>query len=211
MHIPSAATSQIEILTFADACQPSAQSDCYDREHWLYIPDFYSEYRYVLGTKGTNPLVCIGINPSTAAPGALDNTLKSVERIALGNGFDSFTMFNVYAQRATRPDDMEREFNEVLHGENMKAFDFVLNQSDAPTVWAAWGNLIEMRPYLPRCVRDMIEIGRQHSARWCCAGKISKKGHPHHPLYLRKDEPLRDFDIVSYIDALSPLDSIHTK
>ncbi|MFR6424354.1 MAG: DUF1643 domain-containing protein, partial [Oscillospiraceae bacterium] len=48
-----------------------------------------------------NPLICIGINPSTAQPGDLDNTLKSVERIALGNGYDSFTMFNVYPQRAT--------------------------------------------------------------------------------------------------------------
>ena len=36
---------------------------------------------------------------------------KSVERIALGNGFDSFIMFNVYAQRATRPDDMEKTPN----------------------------------------------------------------------------------------------------
>lgn len=211
MHIPSAATTQIQVLTFDDACQHSERSEIYDRERWIYIPDFYSEYRYVLGTRGSDPLICIGINPSTAAPDALDNTLKSVERIALGNGFDSFTMFNVYAQRATRPEDMERVLNPILHEENMKAFDFVLSQSDTPTVWAAWGNLIETRLYLPGCVRDMIEIGRRHGARWCCAGKVSKKGHPHHPLYLRKDEPIRPFDIESYIDALFPLDSSDAK
>lgn len=204
MHIPSSATTALSILTFEDACRHSSQSEVYDRERWLYIPDFYSEYRYVLGTRGHHPLICIGINPSTAAPGALDNTLKSVERIALGNGFDSFTMFNVYAQRATRPEDMERVFNEELHRENMKAFDFVLSQSDCPTVWAAWGNIIEMRPYLPLCVRDMIDIGMTHGAQWVCAGKISKKGHPHHPLYLRKDEPIRPFDIESYIGTLLP-------
>ena len=204
MHIPSSATTEIPILTFADACRHSDQSEVYDRERWLYIPDFDSEYRYVLGTRGEHPLICIGINPSTAAPDALDNTLKSVERIALGNGFDSFTMFNVYAQRATRPEDMERELNPALHAENMKAFDFVLSQCAHPTVWAAWGNIIETRPYLPGCVRDMIAIGRDHGAEWVCAGKISKKGHPHHPLYLRKDEPVRPFDIVSYIDTLLP-------
>lgn len=203
MHIPSSATTEIEVLTFAEACKHSPQSEIYDRDRWLYIPDFYSEYRYVLGTKGSDPLICIGINPSTAAPGALDNTLKSVERIALGNGFDSFIMFNVYAQRATRPEDMERALNPTLHEENMKAFDFVLSQSARPTVWAAWGNIIEMRPYLPFCVRDMIEIGKTHGANWVCAGKISKKGHPHHPLYLRKDEPVRPFDIEAYIEMLT--------
>ena len=202
MHIPSTTTDRIEVLTFADACLHSDRSEEYDRDKWLYIPDFYSEYRYILGTRGTSPLICIGINPSTARPDALDNTLKSVERIALGNGFDSFIMFNVYAQRATNPDDMERELNEHLHAENMKAFDYVLSQSENPVVWAAWGAIIEKRKYLPQCVRDMIEIGRRHNARWVCAGKISKKGHPHHPLYLRKDEPVRDFDIDGYIENI---------
>ena len=202
MHIPSTTTDRIEVLTFADACLHSDRSEDYDRDKWLYIPDFYSEYRYILGTKGANPLICIGINPSTARPDALDNTLKSVERIALGNGFDSFTMFNVYAQRATKPDDMEKQLNEHLHAENMKAFDYVLSQSECPVVWAAWGAIIEKRKYLPHCVRDMIEIGRKHNARWVCAGKISKMGHPHHPLYLRKDEPIRDFDIEGYINHI---------
>ena len=203
MHIPSTTTDRIEVLTFADACLHSERSEDYDRDRWLYIPDFYSEYRYVLGTRGKDPLICIGINPSTARPEALDNTLKSVQRIALANGFDSFTMFNVYAQRATNPDDMEPMLNEHLHRENMKAFDFVLSQSENPAVWAAWGAIIEKRKYLPHCVRDMIDIGKRHNARWVCAGKISKKGHPHHPLYLRKDEPVREFDIEGYIALLT--------
>ena len=105
MHIPTCQTQELEILTFEQALVPT-QWD-FDREKWLYIPDHYAEYRYLLGTRGENPLICIGINPSTAAPGDLDNTLKSVERIAAGNGYDSFLMFNVYAQRATRPEDMD--------------------------------------------------------------------------------------------------------
>ena len=107
MHIPSADTTEIEVLSFEDALASSVTSDEYNVEKWLYAPNFYSEYRYILGTRGKNPLICGGINPSTAKPDALDNTLKSVQRIADGNGFDSFLMFNVYAQRATRPDDME--------------------------------------------------------------------------------------------------------
>ena len=200
MHIPSSDTVDIEVLTFADALVST--NDAYDKSRWLYVPDFYSEYRYILGTRGEKPLICIGINPSTAAPDDLDNTLKSVERIALSNGFDSFIMFNVYAQRATNPDDMERECNVVLHEENMKAFDYILSLSDEPAIWAAWGNIIEKRKYLPDCVRSMIALGTKHHARWYSAGKISVKGHPHHPLYLKKDTPLDPFDVEAYINSL---------
>ena len=200
MHIPSSDTIDIEVLTFADAMVSTNES--YNKDRWLYVPDFYSEYRYILGTKGEKPLICIGINPSTAAPDDLDNTLKSVERIALANGYDSFIMFNVYAQRATNPDDMERACNHLLHEENMKAFEYILGLSESPSIWAAWGNIIEKRPYLPDCVRSMIELGKQHQATWYSAGKISKKGHPHHPLYLKKDTPLDLFDIDNYISSL---------
>lgn len=200
MHIPSSDTVDIDVLTFRDALVST--NDEYDKDRWLYVPDFYSEYRYILGTRGEKPLICIGINPSTAAPDDLDNTLKSVERIALANGFDSFIMFNVYAQRATNPDDMERECNHLLHEENMKAFAYILGLSDEPSVWAAWGNIIEKRAYLPDCVRSMIALGNEYNAKWYSAGKISKKGHPHHPLYLKKDTPLDPFDVQAYIDTL---------
>ena len=202
MHIPTADTTEIEVLTFDEALASAAQSDEYDVTKWLYAPNFYSEYRYILGTRGKNPLICVGINPSTAKPDDLDNTLKSVQRIAAGNGFDSFLMFNVYAQRATRPDDMERQCNLRLHEENMKAFRYLLSISEKPAVWAAWGAIIEKRKYLPECVADMLRISREYDAEWFCAGAISKKGHPHHPLYLRKDEKLKPFDTEAYLNML---------
>ena len=205
MHIPSGASQTVEILDFETALALSGRGDAYDRERWLYVPDFYTEYRYILGTRGENPLICIGVNPSTAEPGNLDNTLKSVERIANGNGYDSFIMFNVYAQRATRPDDMDRELNGALHRANMDAFRYILShvgEGVRPAVWAAWGAVIEKRPYLPACVREMVEIGEEYGARWLCAGKCSAKGHPHHPLYLRKNELTRDFDVAAYLETL---------
>ena len=202
-HIPNCTTSQLELVTFQQALT-AANTPCddYDIEKWIYAPNFYSEYRYILGTRGKNPLICIGINPSTAEPDNLDNTLKSVERIALGNGFDSFIMFNVYAQRATSPDDMEKQCNLLLHKENLEAFRYVLSISEKPAVWAAWGAIIEKRKYLPDCVRDMLEAGKEYGASWYCAGAITKKGHPHHPLYLRKDEKLKPFDISTYLDCI---------
>ena len=203
MHIPSGQTTELELLTFADAlATANTPSEEYDIGKWLYAPNFYSEYRYILGTRGQRPLICVGINPSTARPDDLDNTLKSVQRIAHGNGFDSFLMFNVYAQRATNPDTMERQCNPALHRENMEAFRYLLSIGREPAVWAAWGAIIEKRDYLPDCVRDMLDISREYGARWYCAGPISKKGHPHHPLYLRKDEILKPFDTEGYLEKL---------
>ncbi len=205
MHIPSCTTDSLELVTFDAALEAANQSNPdYDVEKWLYVPNFYSEYRFILGTRGVKPLICVGINPSTAAPDDLDNTLKSVERIAHHNGFDSFIMFNVYAQRATDPDDMEQTCNQALHAENMKAFRYALSlsQGQAPAIWAAWGTIIEKRPYLPACVRDMIDIGNSFGAGWYSAGKKSKEGHPHHPLYLRKDSLLEPFDVDGYVNDI---------
>lgn len=203
MHIPQGTTDQLTLVTFEEAlAAANTPNPYYDVDEWLYAPNFYSEYRYILGTRGKNPLICIGINPSTAQPGDLDNTLKSVERIAIGNGFDSFIMFNVYAQRATDPDAMEMTCNLQLHRENLEAFRYVLSISEKPAVWAAWGTIIEKREYLPRCLRDMLEVGKEYGAGWYCAGRLSKKGHPHHPLYLRKDEHIRPFDVDAYLNSL---------
>lgn len=203
-HIPSSDTFHAGVLSFREALIPTVSD--YDRERWLYVPDHYSEYRYILGTRGKHPLICIGINPSTAAPDRLDNTLKSAERIALGNGYDSFIMFNVYAQRATIPDDMEPVLNPMLHAENMKAFTWVLEHVSAagrPDLWAAWGAIIEKRDYLAGCVRDMAAIGNRFGARWLTAGPRSKAGHPHHPLYLKRDSTLDPFpDLAEYLDSI---------
>ena len=178
-HVPTVATTELALLTFRQALEAAnTPSPDYDIEKWLYAPNFYSEYRYLLGTRGNNPLICIGINPSTARPDALDNTLKSVERIALGNGFDSFLMFNVYAQRATSPDDMEKVYNPVLHKENLTAFRYILSISEKPSVWAAWGAIIEKRSYLPDCVGIWFMPARNSAPVGTAPAPSQKRGIP---------------------------------
>lgn len=198
-HVPGASIHELALLSFEEAlADPGAEA--YDRERWLYVPPYYAEYRYVLGTRGERPLICIGLNPSTARPGALDNTLKSVERVARHNGYDSFLMMNLYAQRATIPGDMDWEVCDFLHTENLKAFQFLLGQTR--TVWAAWGAVMETRGFLRACMRDFVQAGQEMGAQWYTAGQRSKKGHPHHPLYLRKDSTLDPFDVGDYVSSL---------
>ena len=201
-HVPTVDIRRLGDIRFdtplARALRPSPD---YDVSQWLFVHNQYTEYRYILGTRGQKPLICIGINPSTARPGDLDPTLKSVERVAKANGVDSFIMFNVYAQRATSPDDMERTCNPELHRENMRAFAYALSLNPRPVVWAAWGTIIEKRDYLWPCLEDMIALGREYGARWVTCGRRSKAGQPHHPLYKRADAPAGPIDVEEYVRA----------
>lgn len=199
-HIPSSGTQSHLIPPFreelASALRPS---DVYDAERWLYVPNHYTDYRYILGTLGRRPLICVGINPSTAGPDAPDRTLQSVERIAHTNGHDSLLMCNVYAQRATSPQHMEMEGNRWLHEQNLEAFTYALSLSDRPAVWAAWGTNIDKRPYLRPGLRELAELADTHEARWYRAGPLTRHGHPRHPLYLPRTTVLEPFDLVSYL------------
>lgn len=168
---------------------------------WLYENTDDNTSRFVLGTVGKKPLVCFGINPSTATPNCLDNTLKSVERIALNNGFDSWIMLNVYPQRTTDPNNLHNQLDDHLHKLNLIHIEKILKDYK-PTIWAAWGTIIEKRTYLKQCLLDIVGVASKNNCRWVSFGKISKKGHPHHPLYLRKSEINKEFYINEYIRQL---------
>ena len=198
-HIPTHDTRCLGDISFHAALDAANRpADDYDAAKWVFVPNTYTEYRYILGTRGNKPLICIGVNPSTAAPEHLDPTLQSVERIAKHNGYDSFIMLNVYAQRATSPKQMDEACHAEMHRENLEAFRYALSLSKEPSVWAAWGTIIEMRPYLA----DMIAVSMDYQATWYHCGRISKKGHPHHPLYLKKDELLTTFDVMAYLEKM---------
>lgn len=51
------------------------------------------------------------------------------------------------------------------------------------------------------CMRDFAADGAAVGARWFTAGPPLKSGHPHHPLYLKRDTPLLDFDIAAYLQS----------
>lgn len=165
---------------------------------WIYENTSDNTSRFVLGTQGIKPLICFGINPSTATPECLDNTLKSVERIALNNNFDSWIMLNVYPQRATNPNNLHSAMNNELHKLNTMHIKKVLEEY-RPIIWAAWGIIIERRNYLPECLSDIVEIAHKYDCRWISFGNVSKDGHPHHPLYLSKQATYNEFLVDEYL------------
>ncbi len=168
-------------------------------QKWLYENDKENLIRYILGTKGKNPLICFGINPSTAEPGNIDNTIKSVERLAHNNSFDSWLMLNIYPQRTTDPKGIHKDLDIGIHENNLIYFNRILKEFPNQRIWAAWGTLIEKRPFLIKCLADIYETTLKYECNWMSIGKKTKKGHPRHPLYLSSKSNIESFDIKEYI------------
>lgn len=166
--------------------------------NWVYSNTKDNKARFLLGEKGANTLICIGINPSTAIPGDLDPTLSTVKRFSSDLGYDSWLMLNVYPQRATNPKNIDMVLNNEFHNENMKQISSVL-KSGKHDIWAAWGASIIKRKYLFLCLNDIYHLTNKYSINWYSLGEKTKAGHPHHPLYLKKTCKLDKFDIDTYI------------
>ena len=216
-----------EIMQFDKALE-EYESGKYAGTEWCYIPDHDEDYRYVLWNKGENKepektLIVVGVNPSKATPEELDRTVDKMFKIAQNNGYDSVMVLNLYPQRATDPEDMDEVKNDILYNENLKAFRWAF--SKARDVWVAWGNIVNTRRYLQEAILDIFagitycgkNRGIEEAIRdwdrglkktgtrdlnWKKLGKITKKGHPRHPLYQKIDLELSYFDMDNYVDEL---------
>lgn len=172
--------------------------------HWIYETNCYNTARYVLGEKGPNPLICIGVNPSTATPCHLDNTLRNVRNWSVRLNYEGWIMLNLYPQRATDPNGLHDTCDSFLHRTNLKWINRYIGSSyiHGFTIWAAWGTLIEKRSYLKDCLLAIATANKNFEHRWITIGQRSKDGHPHHPLYLSKKATPEDFDIIKYLKRI---------
>ena len=60
MHIPTCETNELNIIPFEEALLKEADGSFeYDREKWLYVPNAYTEYRYILGIGNIKPFFSV--------------------------------------------------------------------------------------------------------------------------------------------------------
>lgn len=164
---------------------------------WLWEKSADDGSRFVLGTVGKAPLVCFGINPSTAVPGTLDPTVTRVRSFAERSGCDSWSMLNVYPQISTDPAGIHRNADPALTAENERRIAAHVNGRPL-TILAAWGTLIDSRPYLRNLARDIAALPELQACTWVQLGTPTKAGHPRHPLYVKGTTPFEPFDVVRY-------------
>jgi hypothetical protein len=166
--------------------------------NWTYSTNNDNTARFTLGKIGNRMLFFIGINPSTATPENLDRTVTRVERFVADNGYHGWVMLNVYAQRATDPNNMHTELNINLHKQNIEHIKELVKTHANFEICAGWGTEINRRPYLKNCLKDIANtIGI--NKRWVHLHHLTKNNHPRHPLYLPANAIINDFDINNYI------------
>lgn len=170
-------------------------------EAWIYKHSADNSARFVLGTVGESPLVCVGVNPSTAAPGEPDRTVSKVMGFATRNGFDSWVMLNLYPQRSTDPKGMHLAYSPELKAENERHIAELIDGRRL-TLLAAWGELIGARPYLSQILEGIVSVTDASGCDWVSLGDSLKSGHPRHPSRASYSWPLQSFDMGEYLRAV---------
>jgi hypothetical protein len=174
---------------------------CYITENDIY--DYSENERYSLGIKGDNPLICIGLNPSTACPNNYDNTIRRLIGI-LGNNeeYDSWIMLNIYPQRAKDPRDLDRQRNEDIHNKNKQIIERYVKDNSG--ILCSWGASIDDRAYLRNCLIDIYDgiLNRKENIRYFHIGELLINGSPGKFLFANANNELLDFDMDDYINRL---------
>lgn len=138
--------------------------------------------RFVLQKDGVNPLIVVGINPSTASETKSDATIRKVMGFSERLGFDSFIMLNLYPFRSTDPSKLPSSIDNELHNINIDKITQVISNVSNPTVLMAYGNNISKRDYLSRCLRDILKAISAFNPNLVQLGELTKQGNPRHPL-----------------------------
>lgn len=140
-------------------------------------------YRYALWRvwdTSSARLVFVMLNPSKADAVNDDATIRRCVGFARSWGYGSIYVYNMFAYRATDPKE--------LVSAPMRGIDIIGPENDAhlsdvanmgATVILAWGDHAYGYPGRIRTLKSMLPSG-------LCL-KITKKGMPNHPLYVRRD------------------------
>jgi hypothetical protein len=144
--------------------------------------DETGKYRYWLfrrtSNKPKNLVNFILLNPSTADAEYDDPTVKSCKRLASSNGYYGFYITNLFAYRATNPNDLLNTADPIGL-ENDKYIKKYAKKCNIVVV--AWGN----KGTLHGRSQDLLENLKKITELYCL--DINKSGEPKHPLYIKKD------------------------
>lgn len=121
----------------------------------------------------------IGLNPSTADEQQLDPTLRRIRAFSKAWGYTSFVMTNLFAFRATKPEDMYMA-DDPVGPENDWALSSWARQCDG--IVAAWGSGQLNGRFLFRS-GEVRRVLAATGVDVMCVG-TTRDGFPRHPLYV---------------------------
>lgn len=167
-------------------------------EEFLWLKD--KNYRYVLGQIKKNPLIVIGLNPSTATPSLPDRTYCKMLSIANNenNGFDSIIVFNLYPFITKNPKELPLDCDRKVWKHNLEIIKDITSQMNNLTVLCAWGSGVEKRKYLKESIQEIFSLFPENTDWKRIDDSIFN--HPQHPLYAKEQTKLNRFEIEKYLE-----------
>ena len=145
-------------------------------------------YRYLLRRTWDHKkprALYVMLNPSTADARVDDATIRSCVRLASSLGYGSIEVVNVFAYRATNPDELLTA-DDPAGPENEWHVEAALGRCDVPILaWGAFPPAREASVYIRNAIR-----ARRPAA--FCFGK-TKSGAPKHPLYVKSGTALETY------------------
>jgi hypothetical protein len=139
-------------------------------------------YRYSLERdwSGLSPLGrgyvnFIGLNPSTADAAEDDPTIRRMIGFTKLWGYDRMIVTNLFAFRATEPEDMKRANDPIGPENSWRCLEIAEGAALVVACWGTNGTYLDRDEFYKLLISNLVCIQK------------TKSGHPNHPLYLPKD------------------------
>ena len=126
---------------------------------------------------GDRYLMWIGLNPSTADESQLDPTLRRIRGYTQREGYDGFIMLNLFAYRATLPEDMKAAKDPVGSDNDRWLVECAERCGKVVAAWGGHGAHLDRATHVCRLLKKFELV---------CLTRLGD-GSPGHPLYLKKD------------------------
>lgn len=146
------------------------------------------------------PCAFIMLNPSTADEARKDPTVTRCQIYAADWGYDHLIVLNLFAYRATEPEDMKAQEDPVGRDNDLwlrRVCEGVLKHGGV--IVCAWGTHATHHDRERKVLAGALDGIPLHAL------KLTKDGHPHHPLYLPKTlrpQPWRGYHKVDKQNGL---------
>jgi hypothetical protein len=147
-------------------------------------------YRYTLwrqwDRENLDYAAFIGLNPSTADETMDDPTIRRCIGFAKREGVGGLCMLNLFAFRATKPDDMKREGDPIGPDFDKHFYPCIRNARLVIAAWGANGGHNGRDRQITNWLPNIRSTGLY------CLGR-NASGSPKHPLYIPAIQPLVSF------------------
>lgn len=143
-------------------------------------------YRYHLsrftGINGSpRRAVWVMLNPSKADAAIDDPTTCALREFTIRFRCTSFDIMNLYAWRATDPKELWRAPDPVGPDNDRWIAETCHGADVIVCAWGSFGEKVRIASVLAQIPRPRYALG------------VNKDGNPKHPLYVRRDTPLREY------------------